>query len=184
MESDTKSEKLDLTRESQSDYGFKFRESEQKRFLIMGLRKFVTKIILKNSKLSITKDLDSENKKNSMKTIFFKYTVVPIIPLMIIATLATDPQLWATDGHNHFYFEMMSVMLSFIVAYYFIMRAYALRDKLSLFIGLGFHVGGIIDLLHGVFALLNFGDVIFEGYFIPQTWKPKPMKRLSLSFNA
>ena len=118
----------------------------------------------------ITKGLDSENKKNSMKTIFFKYTLVPIIPLVIIATLATDPQLWINHGHDHFYIEMISVMLSFIVAYYFIMRAYALKDKLSLFIGLGFHIGGIIDLLHGVFAILNFGDVIFEGYFIPQTW--------------
>jgi len=91
----------------------------------------------------ITKGFDSENKKNSMKTIFFKYTLVPIIPLMIIATLAIDSQLWTNDGHHHFYFEMMSVMLSFIVAYYFIMRAYALKDKLSLFIGLGFHVCGM-----------------------------------------
>jgi len=118
----------------------------------------------------IIKGLYSENKKNSMKTIFFKYTLVPIIPLMIIATLAMDPQLWTNNGTHHFYFEMISVILSFIVAYYFIMRAYALKDQLSLFIGLGFHIGGIIDLLHGVFALLNFGDVIFEGYFIPQTW--------------
>ena len=135
--------------------------------------------ISKNSESTITKSFDSENKKNSMKTIFFKYTLVPIIPLTIVIILAIDPQLWNSDGNHHFYFEMMSVMLSFIVAYYFIMRAYALKDQLSLFIGLGFHVGGIIDLLHGVFALLNFGDVIFEGYFIPQTWEPKPMKRLS-----
>ncbi len=89
---------------------------------------------------------------------------------MIIATLATDPQWWTIHGHDHFYFEMISVLLSFIVAYYFILRAYALKDQLSLFFGLGFHIGGIFDLLHGVFAMLNFGDVIFEGYFIPQTW--------------
>jgi len=44
--------------------------------------------ISKNSKSMIIKGLNSENKKNSMKTIFFKYTLVPIIPLMIIATLA------------------------------------------------------------------------------------------------
>ena len=50
------------------------------------------------------------------------------------------------------------------------MRGYAFNDKFTLFIGLGFHAGGMIDLLHALFAIINLGQPTFEAYFIPQTW--------------
>jgi len=65
---------------------------------------------------------------------------------------------------------MVLVILATIVAIYAIARGYTLKDKLSLFIGLGFFISAIIDLLHGTFAVLNLGNTAFEGYFIPQTW--------------
>ena len=99
-----------------------------------------------------------------------KFTIIPLIPLVFIATISANPELWVIDGQDHFYFEMVSVILSFIVAYYCIMRGYAFNDKFSLFVGLGFHAGGMIDLLHGVFGLLNISDPTFLGYFVPQTW--------------
>ena len=102
--------------------------------------------------------------------IFVKFSIIPLVPLLILAIISTNPNLWVVDGNDHFYFEVISVILSFIVAYYCILRVYVLKNKFSLFIGLGFLVAGIIDLLHGTFAILNVGDSIFEGYFIPQTW--------------
>jgi len=99
-----------------------------------------------------------------------KFLLIPLIPLITLAIISTDPNLWKINGTDHFYFEMISVILSFIVAYYCILRGYTFKDKFSLFVGLGFHVAGIIDLLHGTFALLNLGNTTFEGYFIPQTW--------------
>lgn len=99
-----------------------------------------------------------------------KFLIIPLVPLIILAIVSGDTNLWIVDGQDHFYFEMISVTLSFIVAYFCIMRGYAFRDKFSLFIGLGFHVGGMVDILHGAFAIINLGDTVFEGYFIPQTW--------------
>ncbi len=99
-----------------------------------------------------------------------KFTLLPIIPLTILSFFANESDLWIISGEDHFYFEMFSVVLSFIGAFYCISRGYALKDKLSLFIGLGFLVAGIIDLLHGFFAVLHLGETPFEAYFIPQTW--------------
>jgi len=123
-----------------------------------------------DTELDSVPELDSEPKRNSRHSHLIKFTLLPIIPLILLAYLSNDPNSWTIDGRDHFYFEMISVTLSFIVAYFCIMRGYAFKDKFSLFIGLGFHVGGMVDVLHGVFAVLNFGDAIFESYFIPQTW--------------
>ena len=45
-----------------------------------------------------------------------------------------------------------------------------LNDKFSLFIGIGFLVNALIDLLHATVSLLNMNDILFLKYFIPQTW--------------
>ena len=104
------------------------------------------------------------------KKILLLYTIVPSIALTFPAILSFDPELWIIQGIDHFYFEMFSVVLATIVAIYAIARGYTLKDKLSLFIGLGFFISAIIDFLHGTFAVLNLGNTTFEGYFIPQTW--------------
>jgi len=113
---------------------------------------------------------NEKTNKSSIFSVIFKFTLIPIFVLLIFAYFASDPNRWVVTGIDHFYMEMIAVILSFIVAYYLIARGYALRDKLSLFLGLGFHVAGIIDLLHGIFAIMNLGESAFEGYFIPQTW--------------
>ena len=109
-------------------------------------------------------------KKYSLFSIIFKFTLIPIFVLLIFAYLASNSNDWVVTGLDHFYMEIIAVILSFIVAYYLIARGYALKDKLSLFLGLGFHVAGIIDLLHGIFAIMNLGETSFEAYFIPPTW--------------
>ena len=104
------------------------------------------------------------------KKILLFYTIIPSIALTFPAILSLNSDLWIIQGIDHFYFEMFSVVLATIVAIYAITRGHALKDKLSLFIGLGFFISAIIDFLHGAFAISNLGNTSFEGYFIPQTW--------------
>jgi signal transduction histidine kinase len=71
---------------------------------------------------------------------------------------------------DHFYFEIFAVILSAIVAFYCISRAYTLNEKFSLYIGIGFSTIAVIDLLHALFSYGAVGDNEFLSYFIPQTW--------------
>lgn len=112
--------------------------------------------------------VDSKQKKNP--NVILITTIIPVIILSGVVVASFDTNLWTIKEIDHFYLEMFSVVLSSTVAIYAIVRGYTFRDEFSLFIGLGFFVSAIIDLLHGVFSLLNIGDIIFEGFFIPQTW--------------
>jgi signal transduction histidine kinase len=71
---------------------------------------------------------------------------------------------------DHFYFEMFAVLLSTIIAFYCISRAYLLQEKFSLFVGIGFATVAVVDLLHAVFSYNAAGNSVFLDYFIPQTW--------------
>jgi signal transduction histidine kinase len=55
-----------------------------------------------------------------------------------VAAISVNPGIWITSDINHFYFEMIAVILSAIVAFYSITRAYTLKEKFSLFVGIGF----------------------------------------------
>src|SRR5215216_3597772 len=98
------------------------------------------------------------------------YTILPSIFLSFIAVISINPNTWITSDIHHFYFEMVAVILSAIVAFYCITRAYTLREKFSLFVGIGFVTITIIDFLHAVFSFNAAGNSIFLHYFIPQTW--------------
>jgi signal transduction histidine kinase len=78
--------------------------------------------------------------------------------------------LWVTSPIHHFYIELFGTILAGILAFYYISRAYTLTDRFSLFIGIGFLVNTLIDLLHVTVSFLYMDDVLFLKYFIPQTW--------------
>ena len=99
-----------------------------------------------------------------------KYTIVPSIPLIIIAILSTNPNTWIALDVDHFYFEIIAVIFAAIVAFYCITRAYTLNDKYTLFIGIGFLTSALIDLMHAIISYNAMDDPLFLGYFIPQTW--------------
>jgi len=46
-----------------------------------------------------------------------KYTVVPSIPLIIIAILSANPNIWRASEIHHFYFEMFAVAISTMIVY-------------------------------------------------------------------
>ena len=99
-----------------------------------------------------------------------KYTIVPSIPLIIIAILSNNPHTWIASDVDHFYFEIIAVIFASIVAFYCITRAYTLNDKYALFIGIGFLTSALIDLMHAIISYHAMDDPFFLRYFIPQTW--------------
>jgi signal transduction histidine kinase len=99
-----------------------------------------------------------------------KYVIVPSIYLSVIAILSTNQNLWNTSAIDHYYIELFGTILAGILAFYYISRSHNLKEKFSLFIGIGFLVNVLIDLFHVIVSLLNMDDILFLKYFIPQTW--------------
>jgi signal transduction histidine kinase len=102
--------------------------------------------------------------------ILIKYTLVPSVPLSIIAILSINPNTWVASEIHHFYIELFAVILAAVLAFYYIARARTLNDKFSLFIGIGFLTSALIDLLHVIVSYISISDPLFLKYFIPQTW--------------
>jgi len=90
--------------------------------------------------------------------------------LIITFTFTVDPHRWIVRDIDHFYFEIFAVILSTIVAFYCIVRAYTLKEKFALFVGVGFLTNAVIDFLHAVLSYSFSSDPYFLAYFIPQTW--------------
>jgi signal transduction histidine kinase len=102
--------------------------------------------------------------------IFVKYTLIPCIPLIFLVIVSIDPFLWTGSELHHFYIELIAVILSGVIAFYYILHARNLNDRFSLFIGLGFSVSACIDLLHVIVSFGLMENMDFLKYFIPQTW--------------
>jgi signal transduction histidine kinase len=106
----------------------------------------------------------------SKNEILIKYTLVPSIPLLVIAILSADPDTWRSSEIHHFYIEMFAVILAAILSFYYMARARTLNDKFSLFLGIGFLANALIDLLHVIVSYNLINEPLFLKYFIPQTW--------------
>ena len=107
---------------------------------------------------------------SSKYEILIKYTLVPSIPLSIIAILSANPNTWVTSEIHHFYIELIAVILAAVLAFYYLLRANTLNDKFSLFVGIGFLTSALIDVLHVIVSYVAFDNPMFLKYFIPQTW--------------
>ena len=109
--------------------------------------------------------------RSFLRSVHFRYIVIPSIVLSAITFASTlSPNSWVVSDADHFYFEIFAVILSTIVAFYCITRAYTLNEKFSLFVGIGFSTIAVIDFLHAVFSYGAVGKTEFLTYFIPQTW--------------
>jgi signal transduction histidine kinase len=109
--------------------------------------------------------------RSFLRSVHFKYLIIPAVVLSAITFASTiSPNSWVVSDADHFYFEIFAVILSAIVAFYCITRAYTLNEKFSLFVGIGFSTIAVIDFLHAVFSYIAVGNTEFLSYFIPQTW--------------
>jgi signal transduction histidine kinase len=109
--------------------------------------------------------------RSFFRSVHFRYLILPSVVLSTVTFVSTlSPNSWMVSDADHFYFEIFAVILSTIVAFYCITRAYTLNEKFSLFVGIGFATIAVIDLLHAIFSYVNVGNDEFLRYFIPQTW--------------
>jgi signal transduction histidine kinase len=109
--------------------------------------------------------------RSFLRSVHFRYIILPSVVLSAVTVAsATSPTSFILSDKDHFYLELFAVILSTIVAFYCITRAYTLNEKFSLFIGIGFATIAVIDLLHAAFSYWNLGNDEFLRYFIPQTW--------------
>lgn len=99
-------------------------------------------IIPKNSTMKSPdrKQLSSYHFGLLSNKIFIMYTLLPAIPLSIIAILSLNPNRWMGSEIHHFYIELFGVILAGVLAFYYILHARKLNDKFSLFVGIGFFV--------------------------------------------
>ena len=93
-----------------------------------------------------------------------------MIPLIILTIISFDPFLWVASEIHHFYIELFAVILVSALAFYYILRARVLKDNFSLFVGIGFLISGLIDMLHVIVSMTLIENIDFLKYFIPQTW--------------
>jgi signal transduction histidine kinase len=106
-----------------------------------------------------------------LRSVHFRYIIIPTVVLSAITVVSVvAPNSWVVSDIDHFYFEIFAVVLSAIVAFYCITRAYTLNEKFSLYVGVGFSTIAVIDLLHAIFSYMAVGNTSFLSYFIPQTW--------------
>ena len=118
-----------------------------------------------------TKKTTKTAMRSFLGSVHFKYIIIPSIVLLVITfTFSIDPRAWVVSDIDHFYFEIFAVILSAIVAFYCITRAYTLKEKFSLFVGVGFLTNAVIDFMHAVLSYSAAGNSDFLFYFIPQTW--------------
>ena len=106
-----------------------------------------------------------------LKRVHLEQIILPsIFLLFVVIIIFVSSDSWMVSDVDHFYFEMFAVLLSTIIAFYCIARAYLLQEKFSLFVGMGFATVAVVDLLHAVFSYNAAGNSVFLDYFIPQTW--------------
>jgi signal transduction histidine kinase len=109
--------------------------------------------------------------KSPLSTNFFiNFTVLPSIILAVLTIWSLDPSVWKSSEVHHFYIELIAVILGSILSFYYILHARILKDEFSLFLGIGFLVSSLIDLLHVVVSFTLVENMDFLRNFIPQTW--------------
>jgi signal transduction histidine kinase len=125
----------------------------------------------KRTNSSSAREITQFSLRSFLRSVHFRYIVIPSVILSLITTASiVAPTSWVVSDADHFYFEIFATVLSAIVAFYCITRAYTLNEKFSLYVGVGFSTIAIIDLLHAIFSYMAVGNTQFLSYFIPQTW--------------
>jgi len=107
---------------------------------------------------------------DSILSSLIKLVVLPSLLLSLFLAISLDPTIWVSSEIHHFYIELIAVILGSALSFYYILRYRVLRDRFSLFVGIGFFISVSIDLFHVVVSLALIENIVFIKYFIPQTW--------------
>ncbi len=108
--------------------------------------------------------------QDSILSSLIKLVVLPSLLLSLFLAISLDPTIWVSSEIHHFYIELIAVILGSALSFYYILRYRVLRDRFSLFVGIGFFISVSIDLFHVIVSFALIEDIVFIKYFIPQTW--------------
>jgi signal transduction histidine kinase len=108
--------------------------------------------------------------QDSILSSLIKLVILPSLLLSLILAISSDPTLWISSEIHHFYIELIAVILGSALSFYYILRYRVLRDRFSLFVGIGFFISVSIDMFHVIVSLALMENISFVKYFIPQTW--------------
>ena len=120
--------------------------------------------------MMLLKNLDHIFSQDSLLSSLIKLVVFPCLLLTLFLAISLDPTLWVSSEIHHFYIELIAVILGSALSFYYILRYRVLRDRFSLFVGIGFFISVSIDLFHVVVSFALIENILFIKYFIPQTW--------------
>jgi hypothetical protein len=108
--------------------------------------------------------------QDSILSSLIKLVILPSLLLSLILAISLDSTLWISSEIHHFYIELIAVILGSALSFYYILRYRVLRDRFSLFVGIGFFISVSIDMFHVIVSLALMENISFVKYFIPQTW--------------
>jgi signal transduction histidine kinase len=120
--------------------------------------------------MKFLKNLPHMFSEDSILSSLIKLVVLPSLLLSLFLAVSLDPTLWITSETHHFYIELIAVILGSALSFYYILRYRVLRDRFSLFVGIGFFISVSIDLFHVIVSFALIENIDFIKYFIPQTW--------------
>lgn len=108
--------------------------------------------------------------QDSILSSLIKLVILPSLLLSLILAISLDPTIWISSEIHHFYIELIAVILGSALSFYYILRYRVLRDRFSLFVGIGFFISVSIDMFHVIVSYALMENISFVKYFIPQTW--------------
>ena len=108
--------------------------------------------------------------QDSFLSSLIKLVIFPSLLLSLFLAISLDPTIWISSEIHHFYIELFAVILGSALSFYYILRYRVLRDRFSLFVGIGFFISVSIDMFHVIVSFALVENVTFVKYFIPQTW--------------
>ncbi len=116
------------------------------------------------------KNLANIFSQDSFLSSLIKLIIFPSLVLSLFLAISLDPTIWISSEIHHFYIELFAVILGSALSFYYILRYRVLRDRFSLFVGIGFFISVSIDMFHVIVSFALVENVTFVKYFIPQTW--------------
>jgi len=108
--------------------------------------------------------------RDSILSSLINLVILPSLLLSLILAISLDPTIWISSEIHHFYIELIAVILGSALSFYYILRYRVLRDRFSLFVGIGFFISVSIDMFHVIVSYALMENISFVKYFIPQTW--------------
>ncbi len=118
------------------------------------------------------KNLANIFSQDSFLSSLIKLIIFPSLVLSLFLAISLDPTIWISSEIHHFYIELFAVILGSALSFYYILRYRVLRDRFSLFVGIGFFISVSIDMFHVIVSFALVENVAFVKYLFRKLGLP------------